>query len=156
MIDFRIQLIIVVVVLYILNKTLTGVTEKLGLTKSKEDKENEAKIERLSNLEFWKPSYYREMLAEHGRAKIALSKPETVEKVAKQFYDAKGIFNDDETKVYGMLRALRYDTQLSQISERFFQMYKKDLYNYIASFMNEKEMLEVNKLVSNLKNGKIK
>ncbi len=72
------------------------------------------------------------------------------------FYEASGVFNDNEEKVYGALRSMKYASQLSQVSERFFQMYKKDLYNYLQSFMSEKELFTVAQIVSKLESGVIK
>jgi hypothetical protein len=155
MIDFRIQLLVVVVVLYMLNKALSGTLQKLGITKSEKEEEQEKTVEKLGQMNYWKPSYYKDLQKKHPR-KVALSNPNTVEAYSKLFYDASGVFNDDEEKVFGALRSMKYASQLSQVSERFFQMYKKDLYNYLQSFMSEKELFTVAQIVSKLESGVIK
>ena len=155
MIDFRIQILIALAGLYFINKILTGFAEKTGLAKTKEEKEQEKEIANAENSDYWKPSYYKDLKAKY-KNRVALSNPETVERLAKNFYDAIGTFNDNEDKVYANLRFMKYGTQLSQVSERFFQMYQKDLFNYLRSSLNDKEMTTVSKLVNNLETGILK
>jgi hypothetical protein len=155
MIDFRVQILVAVFVLWLLNKTLNTSLEGLGLKKSKEDEKEEEQIKELSSSDYWKPSYYKDLINKYPK-KVALSNPNTVTEYAKQFKDTKGIINDNEEKVYGIIRSMKYGTQLSQVSERFYVMYKLDLYNFLQSFLNDSELLKVAELVKNLQTGKLK
>ena len=61
---------------------------------------------------------------------------------AEIIYKAKGIpylTNDDEAAVYGVFKAMSAKTQVSKLSEIFFNKYKKDLKAYLQSFMNTNE-----------------
>ena len=157
MLDFRIQLVIVVAILFLLNRTINGALQKLGLQKSDEDIKDEKKIKELESSEYWKPSYYKDLLKKYPQKnRVALSNANTVEAYAKQFNSAKGLFNDDEEKVYGIIRSMKYGTQLSQVSERFFVMYKKDLYNFLQGFMSDSELLKLAEIVSQLETGLLK
>jgi hypothetical protein len=75
MIDFRIQLLVVVVVLYILNKALSGTLQKLGITKSEKEEEQEKTVEKLGQMNYWKPSYYKD-LQKKTPSKSCTIKPE--------------------------------------------------------------------------------
>ena len=155
MIDFRVQILVFIALLYFANRLIGGALEKLGLKESKEDREQQKTIEKGETSNAWQPNYYKEMIEKNGRNKTALSLPATVEGYAKIFRDAKGLVNDDEEAVYGALRSMKYKTQLSQVAERFFQMYKQDLYLFLKSFLSDDELEQVAKLVNNLKSGKV-
>jgi len=61
---------------------------------------------------------------------------------AEIIYKAKGIpylTNDDEAAVYGVFKALTSKTQVSRLTELFFNKYKKDLKAYLQSFMSKDE-----------------
>lgn len=70
-------------------------------------------------------------------------------KLAKQLFDAKGLFDDDEDSVYGAFRKIQTQYQLSILSGIFYFFYKKDLLEYLKKFMNADEM---DKLLSMIKN----
>jgi hypothetical protein len=68
---------------------------------------------------------------------------------AKQIYDSKGTFNDNEDTLYNIFRNIKTQYQLSFISGIFSTVYKKDLLEYLKSFLND---VEINKLLTMVKN----
>jgi hypothetical protein len=83
-------------------------------------------------------------LLDHAKAKA----------LAKRIKTAKGVFNDDEQAVKTVFsKQLRDKTQVSQVSKAFYHTYKKDLWQYLNSFLSAKEMqLYVMKPVQGLPN----
>lgn len=61
--------------------------------------------------------------------------------LAKRLKDAKGTFNDDEKAVENVFsKQLRNKTEVSSISRAFYDVYKKDLWQHLNSFLSVKEM----------------
>lgn len=78
----------------------------------------------------------------------------TAKKYAKIVKSAKGTFNDDEDAVKAVFgKKLRDKTQVASLSKAFYQLYKKDMWQYLNSFLSQSEMKEyVTKYVSRLPN----
>jgi hypothetical protein len=75
---------------------------------------------------------------------------------AEIIYKAKGIpylTNDDEAAVYGVFKAMAYKTQVSKLSEVFFNRYKKDLKAYLQSFLNKDEFGNVLAICNKMAEG---
>lgn len=78
----------------------------------------------------------------------------SAKKLAKTIKKAKGTFNDDEDAVKGVFgKKLRDKTQVASLSKAFYQLYKKDMWQYLNSFLSQSEMKEyVTKYVNRLPN----
>ncbi|WP_407264858.1 hypothetical protein R5N98_12410 [Tenacibaculum maritimum] len=78
----------------------------------------------------------------------------SAKKLAKIIKDAKGTFNDDEDAVKDVFgKKLRDKTQVASISKAFYQLYKKDMWQHLNSFLSQSEMKEyVSKYVNRLPN----
>lgn len=74
--------------------------------------------------------------------------------LAKIIKEAKGTFNDDEDAVKDVFgKKLRDKTQVASLSKAFYQRYKKDMWQYLNSFLSQSEMKEyVSKYVQRLPN----
>lgn len=60
---------------------------------------------------------------------------------AKAIKNAKGRFNDDETAIETVFgKHLQDKTQVASVSKAFYEMYKKDLWQHLNSFLNQSEM----------------
>ncbi|GGG36146.1 hypothetical protein GCM10011344_41270 [Dokdonia pacifica] len=74
--------------------------------------------------------------------------------LAKVLKQAKGTFNDDEKAVGNVFgKQLRDKTQVCSVSRAFYDVYKKDLWQHLDSFLSAKEMqinvtIPVRKLVN--------
>ncbi|MFC4633501.1 hypothetical protein ACFO3O_06260 [Dokdonia ponticola] len=61
--------------------------------------------------------------------------------LAKKLKEAKGTFNDDEKAVGNVFgKLLRDKTQVCSVSRAFYDVYKKDLWQHLDSFLSVKEM----------------
>lgn len=70
-------------------------------------------------------------------------------KLPEMIYKAKGLFNDDEEKLYSVFRMCETQYQVSLMAWYFNYIYKIDLYTYIKSFTNVAERNEIYKILKN-------
>lgn len=118
------------------------IMELLGLKKDAADQT----VDTEQYNAVWTPKYYKDMAA---KGKIYLLTQDSLKKFADEVYNSKGYFNDDEEKLTGVFKAINYKTQVSQLSEYFFNTYKKDLYGFMNSFLdNDTEFLPIIKIVN--------
>tara|TARA_R110000868_G_C10964734_1_gene768992 strand:- start:6406 stop:6993 length:588 start_codon:yes stop_codon:yes gene_type:complete len=68
--------------------------------------------------------------------------------VAKEIYNSKGLFNDDEQMLFNSFNKLRNQAQVSYIAE-IFQKDKRDLTTFLKSFLNDEEMAKLYRIVAN-------
>jgi hypothetical protein len=71
--------------------------------------------------------------------------------LVKTMYEAKGMFNDNEDALYGVLNNLQTQLQISFLSNYFFKTYKKDLLSYILSYTNTEERAKIYNTIINKK-----
>lgn len=78
----------------------------------------------------------------------------SAKKLASIIKNAKGTFNDDEDAVKDVFgKKLRDKTQVASLSKAFYQLYKKDMWQHLNSFLSQSEMAAyVSKYVSRLPN----
>lgn len=69
--------------------------------------------------------------------------------LANQVYDAKGFFHDDNEKLYSVFRNIQTQYQLSNVAFYFDLKYKKDMLEYIKSFLNSDEIERIFDMVKN-------
>ncbi len=74
---------------------------------------------------FWSPQFWK-----NQRNAIIMTRS-SAESIAKNVYDAFGAFNDNEEQAIGALKALHYQTQVSFLSDVFFQLYSMDLITFL-------------------------
>lgn len=61
-------------------------------------------------------------------------------KYAEILKNAKGLIDDDEDAVQKVFRSLQDKTQVASISWAFYHNHKKDLWQYLRSFLSDREM----------------
>ena len=78
----------------------------------------------------------------------------SAKKLGKIIKEAKGTFNDNEDAVKDVFgKKLRDKTQVASLSKAFYQLYKKDMWQHLNSFLSQSEMKEyVSKYVNRLPN----
>ncbi|GAL74605.1 hypothetical protein JCM19275_3460 [Nonlabens ulvanivorans] len=78
----------------------------------------------------------------------------SAKKLAKIIKDAKGTFNDNEEAIKDVFgKKLRDKTQIASLSKAYYQLYKKDMWQHLNSFLSQSEMKEyVSKYVQRLPN----
>ena len=146
---------------------LKKIAETFGLIQTKEEAEVETATEQASQsatqvgtnpfLSF-NPNFAPELVKAYlikykpkkwnATAQMKLSQEQYID-LAKQIYDSKGVFNDDEDKLYNVFRNITTQWQLSLLSSVFSYKYKKDMLEYIKGFTNAEELAPILKQVQN-------
>jgi len=68
---------------------------------------------------------------------------QTAKEYAKIIKNAKGTFNDNEGAVRVIFsKRIRDKTQVSEISKAFWRLYKIDMWQYLKSFLSQRELAE--------------
>lgn len=124
--------------------------QKVGLTKTEEDKTNEALSTKAEIENYFDPAYYDER---HKKYTLIVLTPDSYTNLARTIYNAKGFLNDDESAVYGAFRQIGAKVQVSQLARTFYNFYKKDLVGYLKSFLNSDEYAQILKITDKLPQG---
>lgn len=85
------------------------------------------------------PEFQADYMGKLAGQKVKFMKQAEAEAKAKGLHDAKGFFNDDEVRVYGIIASIKYKTQLAQVAQVFSKKYDKNLGAFLAGFLNSKE-----------------
>ncbi|WP_010182436.1 hypothetical protein [Aquimarina agarilytica] len=89
---------------------------------------------------------------------IQVLAPDKARRLAKKIKNSKGVFNDDEktiAQIFG--KQLSDKTQVASLSKAFWDLYKKDLWEHLNSFLSQKELHQyVTRPVNKLSNYTIK
>jgi len=67
--------------------------------------------------------------------------------IAKQVWDSKGFFNDNEGQLFDAFQKARNQAQISYIAGVFQRDYKRDLFSFLQSFLNEAEISKVYQII---------
>lgn len=132
-----------------------------GITADKDDKQREQENTASLNADYWRPNYYKELLASKQYQSIMITPVAIADALAKQIYDAKGLLNDKEAQIYAAFNQLHYLTQVSFLADRFNTLYKKDLRSWLyvpdtwftGGILNEKEFNTVVQIINKYKSG---
>jgi len=98
----------------------------LGLKDNEDEKAVENVITNGGSDNPFNPSFYKAAPAGAKLITVASAK-----QLAAIIYNAFGAFNDDEDAVFGVFRALGYQSQVSFLADIFQQTYKVDLLKYL-------------------------
>ncbi len=113
--------------------------ESLELKDSAADKTRE-KTENLDyNKDYWNPNFYKTPFPA-GIKGAVISTRAYMNEAVKKLWDATGVFNDDEQAIYGVFNALKYKTQISFLTDIFFEQKGQNLYQYLRNYLNDSEM----------------
>lgn len=120
------------------------------------------------NLAF-SPTYHNVIIAEYNKKNniksgiglietrqkfmpVDKSKPkewvQQLDRIAADILDSKGLFNDNEQKVFNAFNLLKNQAQVSYVSG-VFQRNKRDLTTFLKSFLNDEEMAKLYRIVAN-------
>jgi hypothetical protein len=67
--------------------------------------------------------------------------------IAKQIWNSKGLFNDNEEQLFDAFQKARNQAQISYIAGVFQRDYKRDLFSFLQSFLNEAEISKVYNII---------
>lgn len=138
--------------------------QKVGLTKSPEEKEKEQQQQQVYQAQlteqYFDPDYYKSRMKVYKYVRLWTAS--SAKSLCVILYNAKGIpylTNDDEDAVYGVFKQCSAKTQVSQLSQVFYEMYKKDLKSYLQSFLNKDEFGNVlaicNRMIEGVSNDNV-
>ena len=119
--------------------------ESLGLKDSAEDKAYTKKEKQL-NLTAFDPKFLNAVPKVSGIFNAATGKA-----LAEKLYDAHGLFNDNEDKVYGVFKQCKAKSDVSTIAYYFNCMYSKDLHSYL-DFLDQAEKTKIQDIIEVLPN----
>ena len=124
----------------------TGVqvtTGDVGTTKQEPNWNSPFDMNYLTDVQKWVAPKRIQILDEASAKKLATS-----------IKNAKGTFNDDEDAVNDVFgKKLRDKTQVASLSKAFYGLYKKDMWQYLNSFLSQSEMKQyVTRYVNRLPN----
>ncbi len=147
--DLAIKIITYIVVgILIYLMLIRPILVKIGVIKSSEDikAEKETKVLGTSLESPFSPSYWKKVPGAQILTKAAAEK--MADKIEQE--GINDFFPDDENVVYGVLRQLKYKTQLSFLADIMFQRHGYDLFQLLDRNLSEKEMGVVKGITSNL------
>lgn len=134
---------------------LRPITNKLGLTQAAKDKILSQVSQLASGSNGWNPNFYKDYTSKYSKWTLLTSVSASA--LAKKIYDAWGFFNDDESAIYAAFRSLRSQLMLSQVCDKYTQLYNRDLltdlkapWYYLHDGLDDKEFAEVAKIVNAL------
>lgn len=108
---------------------------KLGLAKSKKDKEDENKVESVDVAKDsenpFSPVYWQLFSKKNPNAKATYMTTAGRRYYAEKIHKAFGYFTDEESTIIGIFRAMKNWLQVSQLADTFQQMYHRDLWEYM-------------------------
>jgi hypothetical protein len=129
---------VVILVVYInktfggIGKLFSGITDGLGLTDSAATAATKAAVanakQQANNIASpWSPQFYKN--APPGAMLLTQS---SADALAAQIWDSTGIFTSDIEQVFGAIKQLSAQSQLSFIADRFNALYNQDLFSWIT------------------------
>lgn len=134
---------------------LGSIASKFGLIPSAKSTQEAENVDALDLADYFKGDYPRKYALSKGWQKWSraeLQKP-LAQTMVGQLYNAKRIFNDDELSVYSVFKRMRYKTQITQVANLFYLEHKKDLLEYLKSFMSDAELSKIYTIVKDLPAG---
>jgi hypothetical protein len=81
---------------------------------------------------------------------VVLIKSDAASRYAKDIHDAWGLLNDDEDRIYSVLRSLKDKVQVSQLSKAYLADHKMNLIEKMKSKLSDPEIGQVLKIVGGL------
>lgn len=107
---------------------------------------NLIKQKKIPDQKTWSKETYNKYFNPYGTIST-VSYVTVLTSLAKQIFDAKGIFNDDEDKIYGAFQACKNQAQISIMSGFFLNNYKRDLWTYLQSFLDTEQQAKIYNII---------
>lgn len=140
-IKISIAVIILVVVLYVIRTIM----KRIGLIKSDATLKAEAKAEALQSSDYFNTNFYKEKTFKH------LSDNEA-QKYAQELRRAMRMWGTNESRILGVFQKLDCKPQISQIAEKYYQLYSVDLLNELLSELRDSEKAQLWSIIDKMPN----
>ena len=125
------------------------ILQAFGLSPDADDKAEEAAFQQLANSNAFDPDFWKK----GGSGTLILTAAGSAS-YAEIIYKADKI-NDDEAAVYGVFEALKTKSQVSYLSQKFFERYRKSLKGYLGDFLDSSELAKVATIVNKMPNYRL-
>lgn len=119
------------------------VLQSIGVIQTTQDVQNQQNLQQLESANYWN---YNDFLSRIPAGTLLLTQSGATAYV-NDLWDATGMFNDDEEKIYGVFRAMKTKSQVAALAKRFNQLKAKDLYGYLQDYLNDSELLKVKSII---------
>lgn len=124
----------------------------------KQESKEEGKADKLAitnktQSAFSEDFYIKLLTQEHYKntsdylTKISVSNAQLSHYV-QTIYESKGWFNDDEDALYSVFRILKSITLVSIVAKSFNIKYNLNMYSYLSTFLNVKEMNRILEIIN--------
>jgi len=124
------------------------IAKKFGLVQSEEGKK-EAQLLAAPFLS----STYTDSLTREKKKFMSWTNVQTPKDIAKQIKESKGLFNDNEAKLWSALKRIQFKTQAGVVAYWFSRIYGEDLTQYLNGFNTKSEMAKIYDYLNGLKDG---
>jgi hypothetical protein len=119
------------------------IMQKVGVIPTAASTAAAQNLQQLESASYWDYNKFLSTLPA-GAALLTMSGAAAY---VNDLWDATGVFNDDEEKIYGVFRAMKTQSQVAALAKRFNQLKNKDLYGYLNDYLNETELLKVKAII---------
>jgi len=119
------------------------VLQSVGVIPTSQDVQNQQNLQQLEVANYWN---YNDFLSKIPAGALLLTQSGATAYV-NDLWDATGMFNDDEEKIYGVFRAMKTKSQVAALAKRFNQLKAKDLYGYLNDYLDDSELLRVKQII---------
>jgi hypothetical protein len=119
------------------------IMQKIGVLPTAASTAAAQNLQQLESASYWDYNKFLSTLPA-GAALLTMSGAAAY---VNDLWDATGVFNDDEEKIYGVFRAMKTQSQVAALAKRFNQLKNKDLFGYLNDYLNESELLKVKAII---------
>lgn len=130
------------ILLVIILKRWNILPESKTPTEKKAEAELEKRVQEIKNSgDIWTTQFWKGFPAKAYTDQQA-------QNLADHIRESFGFFDDDEAKIEGVFRTIKYQTNVSQIADRYTQSAKRDLHSDLIDKLSKGEMQNVYDLIS--------
>lgn len=141
----KIKIALTVAVIAIVVFLVYKLAGKIGLVKTREQKEKDKAVESLTLSEYFNPSYYKNKSAKPLGNSIADSFAKDIRKALKGF-------GTNEDLIYSTFAKLKNKVNISELADTYNIKYKADLKADIMNDLNDKEKAKLMFIINSLPN----
>lgn len=145
--------------------TIYKILQKIGIIKTSKELEQEGAAYALQS-----DKYISDLFSGNNRVKFAaealkmgklpfLGVPQNgylAEVYAKQIWDAKGTFKDNEDSVYNVFRDINDQYSIPFVAYKFSELFQRDLLGFLPTFMDNDELAIVYNIIKNNPKASVK
>jgi hypothetical protein len=138
-------IIIYIVVALIAMFFITKILKRFGILKSESKIAKEKAIKELDAMEYFNPMYSKDKT-------FKPMSPSELKGMAKVLKKAMRGFGTNEEELYTVFKNLYNKVNISQLSEVYYERYKKNLESKIKNELNKKEKVKLVTIIRSLPN----